>query len=92
MPYIRGERRVLYDEAIARLSESIGAETPAGDMSYVITRTLAGWLEERGTSYAALADVVAVLETAKLEFYRRVAGPYEDAKIAENGEVYGKLI
>ncbi len=35
---------------------------------------------------------MTVLETAKLEFYRRVAGPYEDAKISENGEVYGKLV
>jgi hypothetical protein len=92
MPYITGERRSLYDEALAKLSRSVEAETPDGDLNYVITRLLADWLAKRGLSYAALADVVKVLETAKLEFYRRVAGPYEDAKIAENGDVYGDLV
>ena len=69
--------------------QQIAEETPAGDLNYVITRLLADWLGKRGLSYAALAEAVAVLETAKLEFYRRAAAPYEDEKVAANGDVYG---
>ncbi|UCF20106.1 MAG: hypothetical protein JSU87_01480 [Gemmatimonadota bacterium] len=88
MPYIASDRRVLYDGALAELGEIISAKTPAGDLNYVVTRVLSAWLRKRGLSYAAIADVVAVLETAKLEFYRRVAARYEDHKIVENGDVY----
>ena len=33
---------------------------------------------------------MGALECAKLELYRRVAAPYEDVKIMENGDVYTK--
>ncbi len=89
MPYITRERRALYDDALAALSGSITGESPDGDLNYIITRLLDDWLSKRGLSYAAVADVVKVLETAKLEFYRRVAAPYEDEKIRANGDVYG---
>ncbi len=32
--------------------------------------------------------VVGALECAKLELYRRMVAPYENGKIAENGDVY----
>lgn len=35
-----------------------------------------------------LRDAVGALECCKLEFYRRVAVPYEDRKIKSNGDVY----
>ncbi len=54
----------------------------------MITRILADWLGKRGLSYTAIADVVKVMETAKLEFYRRIAVPYEDQKMSTNGDVY----
>lgn len=91
MPYIIQERRALYDPQLAALADTITDETPDGDLNYIVTRLLADWLGKRGLSYTALADVVKVLETAKLEFYRRVAAPYEDGKAAMNGDVYGEL-
>jgi hypothetical protein len=36
-------------------------------------------------------DVVGALEGAKAEFQRIVVAPYEDKKMAENGDVYGFL-
>lgn len=39
----------------------------------------------RGHRYA---DIQGALECCKLEFYRRVAVPYEDRKIKLNGDVY----
>jgi len=91
MPYISQQRRPLYDEAIAALAAKLDAGTPGGDINYIITRLLVHWIRKRGLSYAVLADAVGVMETAKLELYRRVAGPYEDHKIEENGDVYGDL-
>jgi hypothetical protein len=91
MPYIVKENRALYDAALAGLAESISDATPDGDLNYIVTRILSDWLQKRGLSYTALADVVTVLETAKLEFYRRIAAPYEDGKAALNGDVYGEL-
>lgn len=88
MPYITPERRALYDGALAALSASITGESPDGDMNYIVTRLLDDWLSKRGLGYTAIAGVVGVLETAKLEFYRRVAAPYEDGKIEVNGDVY----
>jgi hypothetical protein len=35
--------------------------------------------------------MIGVLECAKLELYRRVAAPYEDAKCEDNGDVYDSI-
>lgn len=91
MPYVARDRREIYAEGLARLAAVIDEDTPDGDLNYVVSRMLVDWLEKRGLSYSALADVVKVLETAKLEFYRRVAAPYEDGKCSLNGDVYGEL-
>jgi hypothetical protein len=37
--------------------------------------------------YFHLNKAIGVLECIKLEFYRRVAAPYEDLKIKEAGDV-----
>jgi hypothetical protein len=44
-------------------------------------------------SYSKIAMATGVLENIKQEFYRRVASPYEDKKINENGDIreYKKL-
>lgn len=92
MPYIAPERRPLHDDAIAVLTAKLDAGTPGGDINYIITRLLSHWIRKRGLSYAVLADAVGVMETAKFELYRRVAGPYEDRKMENNGDVYGDLL
>jgi hypothetical protein len=52
------------------------------------TRTGLTYETRTGLTYETLNAVIGVLECAKLEFYRRVAAPYEDTKIQQNGEVY----
>lgn len=81
MPYINPER---YLHAAAY------PETP-GELNFAITMLLTGYLEKRGVNYVSLNDCMGALEGAKLELYRRVVAPYEDKKIAENGDVYGDL-
>jgi len=65
-----------------------GPKTP-GQLNYLFTTMLSQYLQLNGTSYQTINDIVGALEGAKLEFYRRVAVPYEDQKIKENGDVYG---
>ena len=80
MPYITKERRYLIDNDHDPLT--------AGELNYTITKIINNYLYSSGLSYSKINDVMGVLECAKLELYRRVAVPYENAKLAENGDVF----
>jgi hypothetical protein len=60
----------------------------AGELNYAVTNLVLGYIAQHGKNYQHINDVIGALEGAKLEFYRRLVGPYEDTKIAENGDVY----
>ena len=92
MPYIKEERREeLYD----MLDHSPGAigyccSTP-GELNFALTETILEYINNKDgekISYSRINEVVGVLECCKLELYRRLATPYEDKKIKENGDVY----
>jgi hypothetical protein len=59
-----------------------------GELNYLITTMLIEYLHARGKSYQTINDILGALEGAKLEFYRRVAVPYETEKCKQNGDVY----
>ena len=82
MPYIaNSERRDQLDD---------GLEAPlnVGELNFKITKIVDCYLYQHGLSYSNINSVVGVLECAKLELYRRIATPYEEKKITENGDVY----
>lgn len=81
MPYIKQERR----DAILK-----GAmPQDAGELNFAVTALVDKYLQDKGgIRYAHLNEVVGVMECAKLELYRRLAGPYEDKKMEEMGDVY----
>jgi hypothetical protein len=79
MPYIKREDR-------ERVLQSSEATTP-GELNYLFTELIETYIRGQ-LNYQRINDVIGALEGAKLEFYRRVAAPYEDSKIAENGDVY----
>lgn len=93
MPYISKEKRAYLDpavdkvlDAIRQLESDFADGQTGGNLNYLFTRIL-----DRVYSnprYADMAEAISVLECAKLEYYRRVAGPYEDKKAAENGDAY----
>lgn len=60
----------------------------AGELNFVITRIIDDYFHENGARYQQANDIIGALEGAKLEFYRRVVGPYENKKILEHGDVY----
>jgi hypothetical protein len=99
MPYIAKLRRADLNQRIDALAASIahdGMEESAafamnycGDLNYSITRLCMKVIQLRfgAVRYGTIAAVCGVLDNVKSEFYRRIAAPYEDKKIAKNGDV-----
>jgi len=83
LPYIKLGREPLAQGLVA-------PENP-GELNFVITGIIDEYLSG-DFSYQAINDVVGALECAKMELYRRVAAPYEDKKIEENGDVYSPAV
>jgi hypothetical protein len=79
MPYIDHNSKV----ALANRD----AQTP-GELNYVFTLVALKYFKSRGKSYQTINDILGAFDGASKEFYRRVAVPYEDDKIAANGDVY----
>ncbi len=85
MPYIEPPARGKFTEALRTLSANI--EGP-GELNYVVSMLVDAYVRARGERYSTFNEAVGVLESAKLELYRRRVAVYEDRKIEENGDVY----
>lgn len=96
MPYISEEERLELDNKIWELSEAILNTKTAivnrddfshflGRLNYCFTRVLTQVMG--GVRYNKIAMATGVLENIKQELYRRLAGPYEDHKITQHGDV-----
>ena len=93
MPYIKKEDRITLDYSIEALAISISTyDGIAGRFNYSISRMIDIILGQRGLNYANVNEIVGALECIKLELYRRIASPYEDKKIEENGDVYNENV
>jgi hypothetical protein len=88
MPYIKKKRRVQLADGQDPLSGIEDRAEVPGELNYLITGIIMDYIEWHGLSYQIINDIVGALECAKLEFYRRIAVPYEETKKAENGDVY----
>jgi len=77
VPYIDKKRR-----------EIIYKPETAGELNFMITELLISYIGTNGLNYTTINDIVGACEGAKMEFYRRVAIPYENNKIVQNGDVY----
>lgn len=90
MPYVAEANRAHLDteiEALLAQLKRVPDNKVDGDLNYTISRLVAGTLGKAGWRYHLQARAIAVFEAAKLEFYRRVVGPYEDQAIAKNGDI-----
>jgi hypothetical protein len=97
MPYINQQRRDelegserlrIHTNTLSFVTLLGKAMTNSGELNYILTRLLYEYYKSNGGRYTQVNDILGALEGAKLEFYRRVAAPYEDKKIEENGDVY----
>lgn len=95
MPYIKESDRQHLDVCIENMISCLNKENHAlnsedllaiaGDINYTFSRILGGLVKP--VSYGKIAIITGVLENIKQEFYRRVASPYEDQKIIQNGDI-----
>ena len=96
MPYISEEERTELDSQIDNMILAIrnnktNLNNPhdfsnyLGRINYCFSRIIYGVM--RDVSYRNIAMVTGVLENIKQEYYRRIAEPYEDIKIRQNGDI-----
>lgn len=80
MPYIeQGVRASLVEGRVP---------SKPGELNYAISQLIKGYLAERGLSYSSINDICGVLFCLSMEFYIRIARPYEEEKLIQNGEVF----
>ncbi len=101
MPYIKRETRNIFDpplnklifelrcEYIDRYTREVGKEAD-GSVNYIICRIIDAIYGNRG--YFEYARAIGLLESAKLEYYRRKVVELENTKIKENGDVANGFI
>lgn len=80
MPYLAAAQKAALDAGVPPIA--------SGELNYLLTLECLRYLKRNGLSYGSINDVIGALEGAKLEFYRRVAVPYESAKHMTNGDVF----
>lgn len=91
MPYISQKQRKILNKHIDGLARCINTNSHsglAGFINYAIADLIRQLILEQGCSYAILNELLGALECCKLELYRRLAAPYEDQKMKENGDVF----
>lgn len=82
MPYVPLIDRIcLHDLKIEKIQSK-------GQLAYLIAQVIDTYTADHGKSYSTFNDILGALEGTKLEFYRRVVAPYENGKLAENGDVF----
>lgn len=98
MPYIKEDIRKELDICIEKMINCLGTPKSLngnmtnedfvsilGDINYVFSRIISSLMGQ--VSYSKIAMITGVLENIKQEYYRRVAVPYEELKIKENGDI-----
>ena len=69
MPYITQDRRKFLESKTYKELLNISHEMEAGDLNFLISNLL--WLRfVKNTRYHTGNEIVGILESAKLEFYR----------------------
>ena len=87
MPYIPLQKRPPLDDLLNGLADYIAKLPPEeqdGALNYSVSKILK---KVYPRSYFNYNRSMGVLECIKSEWYRRQIAPYEDEKIAENGDV-----
>ena len=85
MPYIKAEDRPKILNKLKSLSMEIDS---SGELNYTISKLIDLLMQKWGEKYENYNAVMGVLTNVQFELYRRKVAPYEDKKIAENGDIY----
>lgn len=80
MPYI--------NKGIRQSLELGRVPTKPGELNYLMSQLIKGYVAMNGVSYTTLNAVAGVLSCLSMEVYRRITAKYEDEKMSENGDVF----
>lgn len=84
MPYIEQANRTRLDPFISALVYELHS---TGEVNYVFTRLLTEASVFKPTCYSSINAALGVLAAVGHEFYDRLAGPYEEGKMVQNGDL-----
>jgi len=87
MPYCKKLDRYPFNDGIDMIIKAMNKKTEAGQLNYIISRIIRGYIKTKGESYQSHNDSLGALIGALLEHYRTKTGPMEDQKIIENGNL-----
>jgi len=87
MPYLKKTDRNSIDVDIETLGIDFAPQNGA-ELNFIVCTFVDNYIKKHGLSYANVQEMIGALDCAKMEIYRRVAGPYEDKKVEENGDVF----
>lgn len=91
MPYLKKDARKKVDfnggKAISDELAKLPAQDFAGAVNYLNVCLVREWIKRNRQRYWVYALIVGTLVCCIFEIYRRLIAPYEDSKIAENGDV-----
>ena len=88
MPYIKPSDRKKYEAELDNLCYVLEDEKySSGHVTYVLYKIMIKWWLHK-PCYNTIALIRGCLIGTKAEFDRRVAAPYEDDKIGDNGDVH----
>jgi len=90
LPYVTDKWKYKYQRCLVHLAsrlieDTMGGKENTGVVVYVVYLLLKRIYGEG--NFEVRSNALKVLESAKLEYYRRVIAPYEDKKIRINGDV-----
>lgn len=87
MPYIKKTERPAIDKLVDPLIshlKSLPETDQDGALNYLVTKVIKSLYPQK---YFHLNRALGVLTAITHELYRKIIAPYEEEKIAENGEV-----
>jgi hypothetical protein len=95
MPYIKPDRRAVFEKAINAIVSELGSSNPAstdeaakGELNYCIFSIVDRYLKMGPSRYSRFQDFIGgTLSACQHELFRRIIDPYEDAAIKRNGDV-----
>ena len=75
----------LIDAIFTNEANGVGV---AGQVNFIISVLVNSLWQGTKANYAGLNELMGAIECAKLEIYRRLAGPYEEKAAKRNGDVF----
>lgn len=87
MPYIKDLHEFTADWR-EKLTPKCHTAENAGELNFQFTKVALMYLRDHGESYQTYNDISGAMTEALAELRRRRIAPYEDTKIAQNGDVY----